>query len=65
MLRTIDHLNVSPVIDLIGFDFYASGMYRVEDALKVPHSKAHNSNAEKDWILSHARRVTETVISMR
>lgn len=65
MLRTIDHLNVSPVIDLIGFDFYASGMYRVEDALKVPHSKAHNSTAEKDWILSHAQKVSEAVISMR
>lgn len=65
MLRTLDHLDVNPVIDLVGFDFYASGMHRLEDALPVPHSRAHNSEAEKEWVLSNAREVTKTVISMR
>lgn len=65
MMRTLDHLDVNPVIDLIGFDFYSSGMHRVEDAMSVPHSKSHNSEAEKEWVMANAHNVTDTVISLR
>ncbi len=65
MLRLLHHLDVSTKIDLIAFDFYSSGMLRIDEARQVAHSDAHNSIAEKEWTLSNARQVGDTIIAMR
>jgi hypothetical protein len=64
LLRLLLHLDVSSAIDLVGFDFYESGKLRLERAMHIPHSAAHNSRSERDWVLARAHRVTPTVISM-
>ncbi|PRZ06536.1 glycosyl transferase family 29 (putative sialyltransferase) [Isoptericola sp. CG 20/1183] len=65
LLRLLLHLDVCPVVDLIGFDFYRSGMLRVEGAKAIPHSPGHDSSAEKEWIMAHAASVDAHVISMK
>jgi len=65
LLRLIDLLDVSSAIDLIGFDFNQSGAYRLESAMRLPVAKAHDYSAEKDWVVAHATRVTDLVISLR
>jgi hypothetical protein len=65
LLRLLLHLDVSTAIDLIGFDFYESGKLRLEGAMQIPHSAAHNSRSERDWVLARAHRVTPMVISMK
>ncbi|MFE5211432.1 glycosyltransferase family 29 protein [Streptomyces sp. NPDC056600] len=65
MLWLLDFLDVNPVIDLIGFDFYESGAYRVDAAMKLPITTVHEYTSEKDWVLARARRVTDTRISLR
>jgi tetratricopeptide (TPR) repeat protein len=65
MLWLLDFLDVNPVIDLIGFDFYESGAYRVDAAMKLPITSVHEYTSEKDWVLARARRVTDMRISLR
>lgn len=65
MLRLLLHLDVCPVVDLIGFDFYRSGMLRVAGAQVIPHSPGHNSGAEQEWIMAHAAAADSHVISMK
>jgi hypothetical protein len=65
MLWLLDFLDVNPVIDLIGFDFYESGAYRVDAAMKLPITTVHEYTSEKDWVLERARRVTDMRISLR
>jgi hypothetical protein len=64
MTRLLMHLGVCTAIDLYGFDFYESGMHRLAEAVKIPHSGGHNSAAEKAWVLDHALRVGDRVITM-
>jgi len=65
LLQLLLHLDVSTAIDLIGFDFYESGKLRLEGAMQIPHSAAHNSGSERDWVKARAHRVTPMVISMK
>jgi hypothetical protein len=65
MLRLLLHLDVCPVVDLVGFDFYRSGMLRVAGAETIPHSTGHNSGAEQEWIMAHAATTDSHVISMK
>jgi len=65
LLRLIDLLDVSTVIDLVGFDFNLSGAYRLDAAMRLPVAKAHDYSAEKDWVLAHATDVSDLVISLR
>lgn len=65
ILRTILHLGSARKVDLIGFDFYQSGMLRVAGAEKIAHSAAHNSAAEKEWVLSHAKARSGMIITMQ
>jgi hypothetical protein len=64
MTRLLMHLGVCTAIDLYGFDFYESGMHRLAGAVKIPHSRGHNSAAEKAWVLDHALLVGDRVITM-
>lgn len=64
-MTLLDHLDVNPVIDLIGFDFYESGIYRVDGAEKVPLSDVHKPDAERRWVESRATARSEHVISLR
>ena len=64
LLRLLMHLDVSSAVDLVGFDFYETGKLRLEGAMHIPHSAAHNSAGERDWVMARAHRVTPMVISM-
>ena len=64
IMRLLHHYEVCAALDLIGFDFYESGMLRVEAAMSIAHSQAHNSVAERDWTLANARKVSGNIISM-
>jgi tetratricopeptide (TPR) repeat protein len=65
MLWLLDFLDVSPTLDLIGFDFYESGAYRVQAAMKQPITSVHEYTSEKEWVMQRAQRVTDMRISLR
>jgi hypothetical protein len=65
VLRLLDFLDVNPVIDLIGFDFYETGPYRLKAAMGLAVSPMHSYQYEKDWVLNHARSFDEMRISLR
>jgi hypothetical protein len=65
MLWLLDFLDVSPRIDLIGFDFYDSGAYRLPNAMKLPITSVHGYTQEKEWVMARAQDVTEMRISLR
>ncbi|WP_431962844.1 hypothetical protein [Actinacidiphila sp. bgisy160] len=65
MLWLLDFLDVNPKIDLIGFDFYDTGAYRLQEAMKLPIAAAHGYADEKDWVMARAQDVTEMRISLR
>ncbi|MEW2546182.1 glycosyltransferase family 29 protein [Streptomyces sp. NPDC047002] len=64
-LWLLDFLDVSPRLDLFGFDFYESGAYRVQEAMRQPIASVHEYRDEKAWVMERATRVTETRISLR
>ncbi|MFF6993604.1 glycosyltransferase family 29 protein [Streptomyces sp. NPDC008313] len=65
MLWLLDFLDVSPTLDLIGFDFYESGAYRLQEAMKQPITSVHEYTSEKEWVMRRARSVTDMRISLR
>lgn len=65
MLWLLDFLDVSPRLDLIGFDFYESGAYRVPEAMKMPITSVHEYTSEKEWVMQRAQSVTDMRISLR
>lgn len=65
MLWLLDFLDVSPKLDLFGFDFYDSGAYRLQEAMKLPIAAVHGYSQEKEWVMSRAQDVTEMRISLR
>jgi hypothetical protein len=65
VLRLLDFLDVNPVLDLIGFDFYETGPYRLKEAMGLAVSPMHSYTYEKDWVLSRARSSDEMRISLR
>jgi tetratricopeptide (TPR) repeat protein len=65
MLWLLDFLDVSPTLDLIGFDFYESGAYRLKEAMRLPITSVHEYTSEKDWVMQRAQRVSDLRISLR
>ncbi|PAZ10755.1 hypothetical protein CLM62_39255 [Streptomyces sp. SA15] len=65
MLYLLDFLDVSPTLDLIGFDFYESGAYRVQEAMKLAITSVHEYTSEKEWVMQRAQSVTDMRISLR
>ncbi|MFE9439585.1 glycosyltransferase family 29 protein [Streptomyces sp. NPDC006602] len=65
MLFLLDFLDVSPTLDLIGFDFYESGAYRVQEAMKLAITSVHEYTSEKAWVMQRAQSVTDMRISLR
>ncbi|SNX63569.1 glycosyl transferase family 29 (putative sialyltransferase) [Streptomyces sp. TLI_55] len=65
MLYLLDFLDVSPTLDLIGFDFYESGAYRVPEAMKLAITSVHEYTSEKAWVMQRAQSVTDLRISLR
>lgn len=65
MLYLLDFLDVSPKLDLIGFDFYESGAYRVQEAMKLAITSVHEYTSEKAWVMDRAQSVTDMRISLR
>ena len=65
LMRLVDFLDVSTKIDLIGFDFNASGAYRLDSAMSLPVARAHDYSAERDWVMKNATEVGDLVISLR
>lgn len=65
MLYLLDFLDVSPTLDLIGFDFYESGAYRVQEAMKLAITSVHEYTSEKSWVMQRAQSVTDMRISLR
>ncbi|MFJ8084759.1 glycosyltransferase family 29 protein [Streptomyces sp. NPDC096205] len=64
-LWLLDFLDVSPTLDLIGFDFYESGAYRVDAAMKMPITSVHEYTSEKAWVMERAQSVSGMRISLR
>ncbi|MFJ8769660.1 hypothetical protein [Streptomyces clavifer] len=65
MLWLLDFLDVSPRLDLIGFDFYESGAYRLAGAMKMPITSVHEYTSEKAWVMERAQSVTDARIRLR
>ncbi|MFJ1973341.1 glycosyltransferase family 29 protein [Streptomyces sp. NPDC087903] len=65
MLWLLDFLDVSPTLDLIGFDFYETGAYRVQEAMKLAITSVHEYTSEKAWVMQRAQDVTDMRISLR
>ncbi|WP_406453960.1 glycosyltransferase family 29 protein [Streptomyces sp. NBC_00876] len=65
MLWLLDHLDVSPQLDLIGFDFYESGAYRLPAAMKMPITSVHEYTSEKAWVMERAQSVSDMRIRLR
>ncbi|MFI5902762.1 hypothetical protein [Streptomyces cyaneofuscatus] len=65
MLWLLDFLDVSPRLDLIGFDFYESGAYRLPAAMRLPITSVHEYTSEKAWVMERAQSVTDTRICLR
>lgn len=65
MLWLLDFLDVSPRLDLIGFDFYESGAYRLPAAMQMPITSVHEYTSEKAWVMERAQSVTDTRICLR
>ncbi|MGX4690236.1 glycosyltransferase family 29 protein [Streptomyces sp. JNUCC 63] len=65
MLWLLDFLDVSPTLDLIGFDFYESGAYRIDAAMKLPITSVHEYTTEKAWVMERAQSVSGMRISLR
>lgn len=65
MLWLLDFLDVSPRLDLIGFDFYESGAYRLQEAMRMPITSVHEYTTEKAWVMERAQSVNDTRISLR
>ncbi|WP_329135451.1 hypothetical protein OG552_21855 [Streptomyces sp. NBC_01476] len=65
MLWLLDFLDVSPRLDLIGFDFHSGGAYRLQRAMRFPLTPEHETSGEKAWVMERAQSVTDMVISLR
>lgn len=65
MLWLLDFLDVSPTLDLIGFDFYESGAYRLPEAMKLAITNVHEYGSEKAWVMERAQSVSGMRISLR
>lgn len=65
MVWLLDFLDVNPRIDLVGFDFYDSGAYRLQGAMALPITSVHDYLREKEWVMARARAVTEMRIALR
>jgi hypothetical protein len=65
MLWLLDHLDVSPRIDLIGFDFYATGAYRLSGAMKLPIADVHAYRREREWVAARTRHTDEMRTALR
>ncbi|MFC4499726.1 MULTISPECIES: glycosyltransferase family 29 protein [Streptomyces] len=65
MLWLLDYLDVSPTLDLIGFDFYESGAYRLPEAMKLAITNVHEYGSEKAWVMERAQSVSGMRISLR
>ncbi|MFF2327749.1 MULTISPECIES: hypothetical protein [unclassified Streptomyces] len=65
MLWLLDHLDVSSRLDLIGFDFYESGAYRLPSAMRMPITSVHEYTSEKAWVMERAQSVTDMRIRLR
>lgn len=65
MLWLLDFLDVSPTLDLIGFDFYESGAYRLPEAMKLAITNVHEYGSEKTWVMERAQSVSGMRISLR
>ncbi|MGA6171368.1 hypothetical protein ACPEIF_14105 [Streptomyces sp. NPDC012600] len=65
MLWLLDFLDVNPRLDLIGFDFYESGAYRLPAAMRMPITSVHEYTSEKAWVMERAQSVTDMRICLR
>lgn len=64
-LWMLDFLDVSPKLDLIGFDFYESGLHRLPGAMRLPVTSEREYTSEKAWVMERAQSVTDMRISLR
>lgn len=61
----IDFLDVTPRLDLIGFDFHRTPPYRLPDAMAIPVASAEADTRQKAWVMERATNVAGPVISLR
>jgi hypothetical protein len=65
LMWLVDFLDVSPRFDLIGFDFFASGAWRLPEAMRLPVPAAADHSRERAWVMERAQHVNGPVISLR
>lgn len=63
MVWLLDFLDVSPRLDLIGFDFFATGPWRLPEASHRATPSDYSS--EKAWVMERAQHVAGPVIALR
>ena len=63
MAWLLDFLDVSPRLDLIGFDFFAGGSSRLPEASHIAAPSDYSS--EKAWVMERAQHVAGPVIALR
>ncbi|MFE4535122.1 hypothetical protein ACFRKB_08560 [Streptomyces scopuliridis] len=64
-LWLLDFLDVTPALDLFGFDFYESGVHRLPGAMRVPVTSERERASEKAWVMERAQSVNDMRISLR
>jgi tetratricopeptide (TPR) repeat protein len=64
-LWLLDFLDVSPTLDLLGFDFYTSGVHRLPGAMNIPVTSEREYTSEKTWVMERAQSINDLRISLR
>jgi hypothetical protein len=65
VMRLLDFLGGITKLDLIGFDFYEGGIFRLDEAMHQPVATAHDYAAERAWVMEQAVSVTDDIIALR
>jgi hypothetical protein len=65
MLLVLDYLDVSPRIDLYGFNFHSGAPHRRPDAMHLPVATAHSYDVEREWVAARTVSIAPGRISLR
>lgn len=62
VMRMCHYFGCCKELNLIGFDFYDSGILRLQEAENLPIATTHNYDAERLWVEAHTLRKEGIVI---
>ncbi|BBA98036.1 hypothetical protein RVR_4065 [Actinacidiphila reveromycinica] len=61
----LDFLDVSPRLDLVGFDFHRTPPYRLPGAALIPTASDEANTRQEAWVMERARNIAGPVVSLR